>query len=94
MKKQVEIRQMVEIEIPDERIDDLVEGYNKIIYAGDQDDLIKHIVFNVFVNQINFIEGVGSVSVNDMSGLAKKKSKGESDINVKFHRDDIELEVL
>jgi len=84
MKVEVEIRQFVEIEIPDDRINSLIEGYNAIIDEyGDEYDIMEHIAFNVAINQTDFVEGIGPISKNGC---------GKSDIKVTYNRSNIEMD--
>lgn len=66
MKRSVTVHKTwdIEIDILDDNIKDIMEGYNGIIDShGDIEDAIEHMAYNYCINESKkFIEGIGDLN--------------------------------
>jgi len=65
MKKHFEIRQYVEIEISDEKLEQILKDYRECIYSeAEIEDIFKQIAYHEAVLNSDFCEGIGEKGVD------------------------------
>ena len=67
MIKEVEVKKLIVLDIPDERRKEMLESYKNIIQKdGEESDMIEHIAYNIAEGR-TFVEGIGELSDLDIN---------------------------
>ena len=68
MKKTVKVELEFEVEIPDEKVEEILPDYRTSIKSNaNEEDLFKQVAFGAGVNKMRFVEGIGDIRENDIT---------------------------
>lgn len=93
MEKTVRIIKEYKINIPDEDIPELLEGYREVIERnGNEESLFKQIAWSIGQNDDYFVEGIGIVLREGSVPYEYQDKKYITRINTKENGIDMEIE--